>query len=165
MVKLTVEQLERDSFRPYGQVIDNQDITPIMNETEFVFWNNLAQLEIDAPVDFGLLNVVERDKNFSKLERHELTAEAFFAVDQDCLMLTGQPTPGKPYPDPETVRAFHLKKGSGVVFNKGTWHWLPYPLAEKALLLVVCRQGTVDDDLEIVDLKDQGISFTIEIDS
>ncbi|HEY86604.1 MAG TPA: hypothetical protein G4O06_01005, partial [Dehalococcoidia bacterium] len=98
------------------------------------------------------------------LERHVKTEEIFFALDEDVVVLVGKATPNQEVPDVETVKAFKLEKGKGVFLSIGTWHWLPYPLAEKVRLLVVFQQGTVDYDLEIKDLnKLKGVTFSIEI--
>lgn len=79
-------------------------------------------------------------------------------------MLVGKTTPNQEVPKIETVKAFKLEKGKGILLYKGTWHWLPYPLAEKARLLVVFQQGTADYDLEIKDLKKlKGVTFCIKI--
>jgi ureidoglycolate hydrolase len=108
---LQVNKLSRDAFEPYGQIIDHHGLEPVMGEEQFTFWNNLAQTSIEGKADFGMLEVVKRERTFSKIERHILTAEVFFALDNDCLMLAGQPTPGERYANPETVKVFHLSKG------------------------------------------------------
>ena len=160
---LKVQKLTAENFAPYGQVVEYKTLQPAAVEKEYTFWNNLAQLSIEGKVDFCILEVVKRERTFSKIERHIRTEEAFFALDGDNIILTAQPTPGEKFPDPETVAAFYLEQGKGVIFKQGAWHWLPFPLKEKNTLLILCRQGTSDGDLEIVDMQDQGVTFEIDL--
>lgn len=161
---LKVTELTQEQFKDFGQIIDRELEKPRMVEVEFTFWNNLAKIAIQDPVDFGFLEVQKRAKAFSKIERHHKTPEAFYALDGDFLMPAAPPTPGQKYPNPEGVRAFYLPQGKGVIYDQGTWHWLPYPLTDKGSLLVIGRLGTADDDLEIVDMQVIGVSFALEID-
>jgi ureidoglycolate lyase len=162
--KLEVNSLNNISFADYGHLISNENIEPTMEENTFTFWDDMAEMNIEGKTGFGILEVDKRSKDFTNLERHVKTEEIFFALDADVIVLVGKATPNQEVPDIETVKAFKLEKGKGVFLFIGTWHWLPYPLAEKARLLVVFQQGTVDYDLEIKDLKKlKGVTFSIEI--
>lgn len=162
--KLEVNSLDNISFADYGHLISNENIEPTMEENTFTFWDDMAEMNIEGKTGFGILEVDKRSKDFTNLERHVKTEEIFFALDADVIVLVGKATPNQEVPDIETVKAFKLEKGKGVFLFIGTWHWLPYPLAEKARLLVVFQQGTVDYDLEIKDLKKlKGVTFSIEI--
>lgn len=162
--KLEVNFLTNISFADYGHLISNENIEPTMKENAFTFWDDMAEMNIEGKTGFGILEVNKRSKDFTNLERHVKTEEIFFALDADVIVLVGKATPNQEVPDIETVKAFKLEKGKGIFLFIGTWHWLPYPLAEKARLLVVFQQGTVDYDLEIKDLKKlKGVTFSIEI--
>jgi len=162
--KLEVNSLTNISFADYGHLISNENIEPTMEENTFTFWDNMAEMNIEGKTGFGILEVNKRSKDFTNLERHIKTEEIFFALDEDVVVLVGKATPNQEVPEIETVKAFKLEKGKGVFLSIGTWHWLPYPLAEKARLLVVFQQGTVDYDLEIKDLKKlKGVTFSIKI--
>jgi len=162
--KLEVNSLTNISFADYGHLISNENIEPTMEENAFTFWDDMAEMNIEGKTGFGILEVNKRSKDFTNLERHVKTEEIFFALDADVIVLVGKATPNQEVPDIETVKAFKLEKGKGIFLFIGTWHWLPYPLAEKARLLVVFQQGTVDYDLEIKDLKKlKEVTFSIEI--
>jgi len=162
--KLEVNSLTNISFADYGHLISNENIEPTMEENTFTFWDNMAEMNIEGKTGFGILEVNKRSKDFTNLERHVKTEEIFFALNADVIVLVGKATPNQEVPDIETVKAFKLEKGKGIFLFIGTWHWLPYPLAEKARLLVVFQQGTVDHDLEIKDLKKlKGVTFSIKI--
>ena len=165
MIKeLEVNSLTNKNFADYGYLISNENIEPKMEENTFTFWDDLAEMNIEGKTGFAILEVNKRSKDFTNLERHVKTEEIFFALDADVIVLVGKATPNQEVPDIETVKAFKLEKGKGIFLFIGTWHWLPYPLAEKARLLVVFQQGTVDYDLEIKDLKKlKRVTFSIEI--
>jgi len=162
--KLEVNSLTDISFADYGYLISNENIEPKIKENTFTFWDDLAEMNIEGKTGFGILEVNKRNKDFTNLERHVKTEEVFFAIDKDVVVLVGKATPNQEVPEIETVKAFKLEMGKGIFLYKGTWHWLPYPLAEKARLLVVFQQGTVDYDLEIKDLKKlKGVTFSIKV--
>ena len=165
MIKeLEVNSLTNKNFADYGYLISNESIEPKIEENTFTFWDDLAEMNIEGKTGFGILEVDKRSKNFTNLERHVKTEEVFFAIDRDVVVLVGKATPNKEIPEIKTVKAFKLEKGKGIFLFKGTWHWLPYPLAEKARLLIIFQQGTADYDLEIKDLKKlKGITFRIKI--
>ena len=162
--KLKVKNLTESSFSPYGRILDVGVIEPKMKEDIFTFWDGLAEMEVDGKLTVGFLEVVTRSPEFSKMERHVKTEEIFFAIDGSVIALVGVPTPGQEFPDPDTVSAFRVDPGKGVLLKKGTWHWIPYPLQPKVHLLVLFRKGTPDEDLEIKDLQEaKGVTFRIEI--
>lgn len=162
--ELEVNSLTNKNFADYGYLISNENIKPKMEENTFTFWDDLAEMNIEGKTGFGILEVNKRSKDFTNLERHVKTEEIFFAIDKDVIVLVGKATPNQEVPEIETVKAFKLEKGKGVLLYKGTWHWLPYPLTKKARLLVVFQQGTADYDLEIKNLKKlKGITFCIKI--
>lgn len=165
MIKeLEVNSLINKKFTDYGYLVSNENIKPKIKENTFTFWDDLAEMNIEGKTGFAILEVNKRNKNFTNLERHVKTEEVFFAIDKDVIVLVGKATPNQEVPEIETVKAFKLEKGKGVLLYKGTWHWLPYPLAEKARLLVVFQQGTADYDLEIKNLKKlKGVTFCIKI--
>jgi|LSQX01.1.fsa_nt_gb ureidoglycolate hydrolase len=161
MLKIT--GLTVENFQGFGQIVDAGLKDPRIVEEDFTFWNCLGQIQLADPVDFAFLEVRKRSKTFSKIERHHKSPEAFYALRGDCLMLAAPPTPDQGYPDPDTVRAFYLPEGKGLIYDIGTWHWLPYPLGDKSHLLVIGRLGTSDEDCEIVDMQDIGVSFTLDL--
>lgn len=165
MIKeLVVEELDNEAFSPYGAVIDPERAPPKMKEDIFTFWDNLAVMNVQGNLTVALLEVYSREREFSKLERHVRTEEVFFALDGDVIVLVGAPTSPQTPPNPLTVRAFLLRAGKGVFLRPGTWHWIPWPWKSRCKLLVLFRQGTVDYDLEIRDLKEeQGLSFRISV--
>ncbi len=163
-VVLPVEELTNEAFSPYGSVLDHQKLKPKMNEEVFTFWDSLAKMDISGKTEIGFLEVISREPEFSEFERHTQTEETFFALEGEVIALVAAPSPRQDLPDVGTAKAFRLEAGKGICMREGTWHWLPYPLQESARLLVIFREGTPDDDLEIKDLaKAESIRFRIDI--
>jgi len=161
---LSVATLTPDAFAPYGSVLDPDRAAPTMREDIFTFWDGLAEMTIQGKTTVALLEVVPRGPEFAKLERHVRTEEVFFALDEPVVVLVGAPSLGQNLPDPKTVKAFRLDAGQGVFLREGTWHWIPFPLQDRARLLVIFRAGTPDEDLDIQDLQQaRGISFQIAV--
>lgn len=163
-IVLPVEELTDKAFSPYRSVMDHKKLKPKINEEDFTFWDDLAKMDISGKTEIGFLEVISRGPEFSEFERHTQTEETFFALEGEVIALVAAPSPGQDLPDAGTAKAFRLEAGNGIYMREGTWHWLPYPLQESARLLVVFREGTPDDDLEIKDLNEiAGINFKIDI--
>ena len=161
---LPVQDLQAETFAPYGTVLDPELAAPKICEEFFTFWDALAEMQIEGKTTVALLEVVARSPEFSNLERHARTEEVFIALDGSVIFPVGAPSPGAALPDPATVKAFRLPAGKGVLLRKGCWHWIPFPLHARARLLVIFRAGTPDEDLDIQDLQAaKGILFRIAV--
>lgn len=162
--KLKVRELTAKDFAPYGFVITVREKKPKLKEKIFTFWDGLAVMKAEGDIGFSLLEVVKREREFSKFERHLSTQEVFFAIDGDVIVIVGEPTPNMDRPDLGRAAAFRLIAGEGILMHKGTWHWVPYPYGDKAHLLIVFRAGTPDEDVEIKDMKEiEEVEFVIEL--
>lgn len=159
--KVPVENLTKEKFKEYGEVITAEDVKPRIEEDGFTFWNNLATMKPEGDIDFAFLKVINRKNNYRTMERHTKTEEAYLVLDSDVILFVALTKNEKP--DFDTVKAFHLEVGKGVVLSRNTWHWLPYPLADLAHLLVLNKKETLKDDLEKIDIKDKfGRSFILD---
>ena len=155
-------ELNQRNLGDIGIVLNNEGVEPAIRENIFTFWDGLAYLDIRNN-EVGYLESYDREKNFSTLERHLETEEIFFALD-DAVMLAAPPTPDQSYPNPEEVKAFRVDAKSGILFQVGAWHWIPYPRGEKANFLVLFQRDTPDADLEKVDIKEEaGVSFELNM--
>ncbi|MFW6237627.1 MAG: ureidoglycolate lyase [Bacillota bacterium] len=165
--KLEVEKITAEKFADYGTLVTMQDNQPNedLEADIFTLYSHLASHNFESEIIFNLLEVIDREKTFSSLERHVETKEYFMALDRDVVVLVGKPDNSKDYPEADTVRAFHLSAGEGILMDEGTWHWIPYPLnAETANMLVVFKKGTLEDDLVVEDLCElEDITFELEM--
>lgn len=150
---LSIEKLKKEKFNKYGEIISIKDIKPKIEEENFTFWNELAIMDPKGPIDFAFLEVVKRENNYKTLERHVKTGEAYIALDENCILFLTLTK--NEQPDFDTAKAFLIEAGKGVILSKNTWHWLPYPLADSAHLLVLSRKGTLENDLEKINIKNE----------
>lgn len=162
MVKeIPVREISKINFADCGQYITNDDLNPAAEEDIFVFWDGLGLLDDSHEYEVGFLEAKNRENYFSIMERHLETKELFFALD-DAVILTAPPSGNKAFPDLEKVRALKIESGSGVIFDRGAWHWIPFPLQKKAQFVVIFKKNTPEEDLEKINLqKEKGIEFKI----
>ncbi|MEC9490572.1 MAG: ureidoglycolate lyase [Halanaerobiales bacterium] len=164
--KLSVENITAENFEDYGTLVttSGKQVNNDLDSEIFNLYSHLARNNFEGEIIFNILEVLDRDNKFSSLERHTGTEELFFALDQDVIVLVARPDNNSETPDPDTVKAFHMQAGEGMLMKKGTWHWIPYPVSgNKANMLVVFKEGTLAQDLVVVDLEEkENITFKIE---
>ncbi|MFO7929608.1 MAG: ureidoglycolate lyase [Candidatus Humimicrobiaceae bacterium] len=58
-------------------------------------------------------------------------------------------------PDLSTAKAFYLNRSMMLNINPGVWHWIPFPLKDKADFMVILSKKAFDGkDIEVIDLKE-----------
>jgi ureidoglycolate lyase len=150
VVRLKVQPMTRESFAPFGVLIDSR-----------------GSVEIDlgegAP---GLTGATSewRPLQFDFMARHRKTMQVFSPLVSSQWVIAVAPPNQASAPEVERVAAFLVDGRLPYAYHKGTWHTPPFPLKEWASYLVVDRVGTLDDDWELVDLKvTHQVIFEIEI--
>ncbi len=116
------------------------------------FHGNLGEVGIEGPMEFGICEYRKRPYSFNQMEHHVLTQELLFAIDDDFIMPVAADGEDGKYPDMESLTAILVRKGEGLIFGKGIWHWVPFPKKNKSFALVGFRKGTAAEDLVIVPL-------------
>jgi ureidoglycolate lyase len=100
--------------------------------------------------------VKKRDFSLDQIERHVRLTEALIPLEGTSMVPLAPPKdaedPKAKVPLNESV-AFLLDGSKGVVMKKGTWHWAPFPITEKATFAVMLGIDTVKEDLDIRDVK------------
>ena len=151
VVRLKVQEMTRESFAPYGVLIDSR-----------------GSVEIDLcdgkPALTGA-TAEPRPLQFDFMARHRRTMQVFSPLaSSKSVIAVAPPDDGQNAPDVERVAAFLVNGRLPYAFHKGTWHTPPFPVSEWASYLVVDRSGTLDDDWELVDLRAaRQVSFEIEL--
>lgn len=160
--KVRAQTVTGEGIRPYGELIENAGREPAFDSEVFSFWNDISVGDVGGPVSFGMVNTKPGEMVAPMLERHLRTTESLVALDADIVLVLGEPTDGES-PNLEKVAAFRVPKGSGVTLKKGTWHYIPLvPDKVPARTLVVFRQGTPAEDLEIYQLQEKdGVSIVV----
>ena len=151
-----------DNVKPYGELIEPGTSAPTVDTELFNFWNDLSIADSPAPVSFGLVYTKHGKRIVPALERHVKTSETMVPLDADIAVVLG--TPGKAHvPDPETVAAFRIPRGTGITLKRGTWHYVPLSTTgDPCRTLVAFRQNTPSEDLELKELADE-FGFEYEV--
>ena len=116
------------------------------------FFGKLGVIESSRAVEFGICAYQQRPFLVERLEQHRLTRELLYAVDQDFLMPVAPDVAGRDQPDLERAFALHIRRGTGVIFAPGAWHWVPYPFKGRSFALVGFALDTPKNDMHFYDL-------------
>ncbi len=139
VVHLKVQPMTREAFAPFGVLIDSRGSVGI-------------DLGEGQPSLTGATSEW-RPFRFDFMARHKRTMQVFSPLVSSQSVIAVAPPNDDDAPDVEKVVAFLVDGRLPYAYHKGTWHTPPFPLKEWASYLVVDRDGTLDDDWELVDLK------------
>ncbi|MFW5695093.1 MAG: ureidoglycolate lyase [Alkalispirochaeta sp.] len=160
--KLSIEEATASSLEKYGELLTNADTAPAADNDVFAFWNDVSVGDFEGAASFGMVHTKPGDLRVPMLERHVRTTETLVPLDEDIVLVLAEPSSGE-LPDLETARAFKIPRGAGITLKRGTWHYVPLvPSKIDARTLVVFRQGTPAEDLEVRQLADE-FGTTIEV--
>jgi ureidoglycolate lyase len=139
VVRLKVQPMTRESFAPYGVLIDSR-----------------GSVEIDLGEGRPSLTGATSERRpfrFDFMARHKRTMQVFSPLASSQSVIAVAPPSESSVPPVERIAAFLVNGRLPYAYHKGTWHTPPFPVGEWASYLVVDRSGTLDDDWELVDLK------------
>ncbi len=150
VVHLKVQPMTRESFAPYGILIDSR---------------GAVEIDLGEGVP-GLTGATSerRPLTFEFMARHKRTMQVFSPLaSSESIIAVAPPNDGNA-PEVERIVAFHVNGRLPYAYHRGTWHTPPFPLREWSSYLVVDRSGTLDDDWELVDLRvTHQMTFEIEL--
>lgn len=149
MKEINVKLLTKENFEPFGNVIELPSIKPAISNEALDYWGALADLDIEKP-QISFLVVKKRDFIIDKMERHVKPTEVFIPLEGTSVFPVAPPKAEVPV---DEIAAFLLDGSKGVVMKKGTWHWVAFPTTEKATFAVILGAETVDNDLDIKEIK------------
>ncbi len=133
-----MEPLEQDRFNPYGRVIDIPNSHPTKTGVGWQCWNYIEMMQVDTEVGVGMVRTQMRPFVVEEMERHDSREEVLLAIDEDILQpvaMYHELYDPNEKPDAEKVQVFHIKKGQGIILNKGIWHSPAYPAYEETTYL------------------------------
>jgi len=155
MKEMTIKILARENFEPFGTIIEPPSTKPTISNQSFDYWGGLTKLDVEKP-QVSFLVVKKRDFSLDKIERHVKLTEVIIPLEGTSVFPLGPPKdiedPKAKVPLDELV-AFLLDGSKGIVMKKGTWHWAPFPITEKATFAVMLGIDTAKEDLDIRDVK------------
>lgn len=146
---ITAEPVTPEAFAPFGRVI----APSAASDLEYDLYEGKDDtrlgpvIECDHPTETLILRSVLREFRVRYLERHVEIEQAF-------LPLSGQPfvsavaAPDAPLenglPALDSVRAFFVPAGTGLVIHRGTWHEPPFPLSHGQVTLVTSHRALTE---------------------
>jgi ureidoglycolate hydrolase len=159
MKKMKAVQVSQENFRDFGQMIAvpaSGTLEPSAQSEIQTFFGKLGLIQCEGAVEIGICIARKRPFEITQIEQHAKTSELLFAMVGDFI------TPVAPsiikngiaLPDMEKAIAIRVNQGQGVVFNKGIWHWTPYPVDDTATVLVAFQENTPQDDFIAAELAE-----------
>jgi ureidoglycolate lyase len=155
MKEISTKILTRENFEPFGTIIELPSTKPTISNNSLDYWGALTELDMEKP-QVSFLVVKKRDFSIDKMERHVKLTEALIPLEGTSVFPLASP---KNVEDPKAkvpldeLAAFLLDGSKGIVMKKGTWHWAPFPITEKATFAVMLGINTVKEDLDMRDVK------------
>lgn len=138
---LSVQPMTREAFAPYGELIGER---------------GGVELDLDGGAASVVAQTVEsRPLVFDFLGRHQRTEQVFAPLGgTKSILAVAAPSAENPaVPDLRRMAAFLVDGTSAYKLHRGTWHTSAFPLGERATFLVLDREGTLEEDYDLRDLK------------
>jgi ureidoglycolate lyase len=150
IICLNVQPMTRDNFAPYGEMINERG-------------------DVDIDLDGGAVNLVAqtveaRQLTFDFLGRHQRTEQVFVPVGgtQSIIAVAPPCSEDTALPDDKKMAAFLVDGTCAFKLHRGTWHTSAFPLDDRATFLVLDREGTLEEDFDLRDLK-TSLGVVVEI--
>ena len=119
------------------------------------FFGELGLLDCTGTLEIGICTYKRRALELDQMEQHTSTQELLVAMDDEFIMPIAPSKRDENAPDPERLVAVRMRRGEGIIFNKGIWHWAPFPLRAESFALVGFARGTARDDMRVVKLGER----------
>ncbi|MCT2534733.1 ureidoglycolate lyase [Aquibacillus koreensis] len=154
LMEIKVEPLTKEGFKDYGRVVEIPDAEPSKVGEGWECWSYVQTMDIDTEVGMGLVTTNVRPFEVDSMERHDSREELLLAINEDIIQPVA--TYKELYspdeqPEVENVKCFYLKKGQGIILNKGIWHSPAYPAkASTTYLFAIEKKPDIYGD-ELID--------------
>jgi ureidoglycolate lyase len=151
-----VQPVTAEAFAKYGEIIPlipNQK--PLDDNENLTAWVDVVMFSPDEGRGEILLRLKNRPMVLTVMERHIRTTEWWTNVEGEMVGTFAEAVdPDNPNekPNPAKIVAFKMTGVAGYLVKRGVWHWPSFPIGETATQFVNVRLGTVDDDVEKIDL-------------
>ena len=162
-IQIPVSPLTADDFSPFGDVMELSGVGHEINQGTTRRFHDLAQLDLlqngGAPL-FNLFRAAPRPRPIAVklMERHPLSSQAFFPLDnRPWLVLVAPPSPE---PSIDALRAFLAGGRQGVNYHREVWHHPVLALKEETDFVVIDR-GAEDENCD-EHFFDSSLNITID---
>lgn len=138
-IALTIQPMTREAFAPYGELIGER-----------------GAIEVD--LDGGAASVVAQTieahaLSFDFMGRHLRTEQVFAPLGAARSVIAVAPPSRDGALDIKRLGAFLIDGSHAFKLHRGTWHTSAFPLQERATFIILDREGTLEDDFDLRDLK------------
>ena len=139
--KLTIEPLTRESFAPFGQIIETERADHyFINQGTTTRFHRLATAETgdEGRAIISIFRGTPRSRpiTITMLERHPLGSQAFIPLSNDDWLIVVSDRP-----EISALRCFRATGSQGVQYAKGVWHHPLLVIESSQDFLVVDREG------------------------
>lgn len=147
---LTVQPMTPEAFAPYGEIVGERG-------------------DVRLDLDGGQANLVAqtveaRPLMFDFLGRHVRTEQVFVPIGgtQSIIAVAAPSLDNAAVPDAKRMAAFLVDGSCAFKLHRGAWHTEAFPLDANATFLVFDREGTLEEDYDLRDLK-TSLGVVVEI--
>ena len=149
MKKIKVEQLTKEAFAEFGEVLSYEGREDCGAKGSHTWYPQVVVR--DTPTSIHLMEVFRKPFTVKKFEAHDHTEENLFAMTGGIIV----PFAPAGKPDPDKVRAFYIPKGMGISCKPGVWHWAPNTLDDSVHCLVIFKNNTSHEDIYFDELPEE----------
>ncbi len=152
MKRLTVKEITKETFLPYGRLIEEYGEIPTKSGEGWKCFSDVERIYPNAPLMAGIVYCTKVPEVITGLEAHTSREELLWATDKDIIMVVSQPFDlknPKRQPDVNYTEAFLIKAGQAVIMSKGTWHSPAFSYdgtTAKYFFLVEMKKDDIDQD-------------------
>jgi len=157
-MKIRIEPLTHEAFKPFGDVIDCDGAARhyTINEGYAERYHDIAKIDVAGESGRPLLSIFRAKPRalplrIAMMERHPLSSQAFIPLAlRPFLVLVARPGDA---PAPGDLRCFRTQGSQGVNYARGTWHHPLIALEPEQDFLVLDRGGDGKncDEINFVD--------------
>ncbi len=158
--ELKLQKLTRESFAPFGDVIETQDAERlIINEGTTERFHSLANIDVGSENGKPLINIFRGSPRaqpieIKMMERHPLGSQAFVPLQNKPYLIVVAPIGDSV--GPEDLQAFQAEGNQGVNYRRDLWHHPLLVIEDAHDFLVIDRGGTGDNCIEHWFTAEQG---------
>ena len=143
MQSIFIEEFTHENFKPYGHILDVADAKPRLN-----FCVDFINERADAKLNLALIQapMITLPFAYDVLERHPFSEQIFIPLSSTTSLIIVAESNNQKQPDLETLKAFIVPPGLGIVYRSDTWHTGMAALEGPShYAMLIHEAGTPDD--------------------
>jgi ureidoglycolate lyase len=140
-----------ENLAPYAKYIGlPTSRTPSVDRHDITYFHDICDTSdfTDNPVA-SFLKAKPHEFKLSNIERHMQTEEAVIPLTGESVMILG---PAGEF-DANKLVAIHLDGSYGIIMNRNTWHFAPFPLNNDNATYMLLSGRHTPKDIEVLDIE------------